>query len=223
MRAKVVILTSALAFLLMTALSCDDGSPPPPPEPDNYCAYFPTDEGNWWEYKVTVESMFSPREEYKLTLRITDTKDNYEGFPTAYVVTVTKEGNPPEEIVVAPDGDECYVERVSWAYLIGDGMEVGEWSQTGLVGDFPLEYARDLKVKVPARTDRFRCRELYFDNGNEFRPESWRELYAKDVGLVFYENNFKQYQIDPFEIVDWRTVKYELKNYYVKEHQAPTF
>lgn len=218
MRTKALTLAFAWAFLLMAAIRCDDGSPPPLPEPDNYCAYFPTDEGNWWEYKVTVESMFSPREEYKLTLEITDTKDNYERFRTAYVITVTKEGSPPGEIIAAPEDDDCYIERVAWAYLIGDGMEVGEWSQTGLVGDFPLEYARDVNVKVPARKDKFKCRELYFDNGNEFKPEDWLEFYAKDVGLVYYENNFKQYQIDPFELVDWRFVKYELRDYYVKEH-----
>ncbi|MEE9456062.1 MAG: hypothetical protein V3W11_02800 [bacterium] len=223
MRTKAVALTLALAFLLTATIRCDDGSPPPPPGPDNYCAYLPTALNNWWEYKVTVESMFSPREEYKLTLEIKDTKDNYEGFPTAYVITVTKEGSSPEEIIVAPDGDDCYVERVAWAYLIGDAMYVGEWSQTGLVGDFPLEYVRDVEIKVPAQKDEFRCREYFLDNGNEFKPESWRELYAKDVGLVYYENNFKQYQIDPFELVDWRVVKYELKGYDVKKHQAPTF
>jgi hypothetical protein len=215
---KVVALTLALAFLLMATTRCDDESPPPPPAPDNYCAYLPTDEGNWWEYKVTVESMFNPREEYKLTLEIKETKDNYEGFPTAYVITVTKEGSSPGEIIVAPDGDDCYLERVAWAFLIGDAMDVGEWSQTGLVGDFPLEYVRDVEVKVPAQKDEFKCREYFLDNGNEFKPESWRELYAKGVGLVYYENNFKQYQIDPFELVDWRLVKYELKGYDVKEH-----
>ncbi len=218
MRTKVVALTLALGVLLIVTNRCDGGDPPPPPAADNYCAYLPTDLGNWWEYKVTVESMFSPREEYKLTLEMKDTKDNYEGFPTVYIITVTKEGSSPEEIIVAPDGDDCYVERVAWAYLIGDAMYVGEWSQTGLVGDFPLEYGRDVEVKVPAQRDKFRCREYFLDNGNEFKPESWRELYAKDVGLVYYENDFKQYQIDPFELVDWRVVKYELKGYNVKKH-----
>jgi hypothetical protein len=181
----------------------------------------PTDEGNWWEYKVTVESMFSPRQEYKLTLKIEETKDNYEGFPTAYVITVTKEGSSPEEITVAPYETTCYVERVGWAFLTADVMEVGEWSQTGLVCDFPLKYQRDVEIKVPASSDRFKCREYYFDNGNEFEPETWRELYAKDVGLVYYEYDFKQYRIDPFELVDWRKVKYELKNKSVKKHQPP--
>jgi hypothetical protein len=207
----------------MATIRCDDGTPPLPPEADNYCAYLPTALDNWWEYKVTVESMFSPREEYKLTLEIKETKDNYEGFPTVYVITVTEEGSPSREIIAGPEGDKCYIERVSWAYLVGDVMDVGEWSQTGLVGDFPLEYVGDVEVKVPAQTDKFKCREYSLDNGNEFKPESWRELYAKDVGLVYYENDFKQYRIDPFEPVDWRVVKYELKDYYVKEHQAPTF
>jgi hypothetical protein len=222
MRTRVLALTSALAFSIMATVQCDDGSTPPPPAPDHYCIYMPTDEGNWWEYKVTVESMFSPRDEYKVRMEITETKDNYEGFPTAYVITVTKEGSPPEEITVAPSDTTCYLERVGWAFLTADAMEVGEWSQTGLICDFPLEYGRDVWIKVPARKDRFKCREYYFDNGHEFRPEKWRELYTDDLGLVYYEYDFKQYQIDPFELIDWRIVKYELKNSHVKKHEAPT-
>lgn len=225
MRIRIVALALSLALLSVVTLRCDGGGTPPPAA-DHYCFYMPTDEGNWWEYKVTVESMFSPREEYKLTLKIEETKKNYEGFPTAYVITVTREGYPPEEITVAPYETTCYVERVGWAFLTADVMEVGEWLQTGLVVDFPLEYGRDVKIKVPAEPPgagekRFKCREYFLDNGNEFKPEKWRELYAKDVGLIYYENDFKQYQIDPFELVDWRIVKYELKNYFVKEHQPP--
>jgi hypothetical protein len=57
----------------------------------------PTDVGNWWEYAVTVDGMFNPREEYKLTYEITKTEDVYKGFEVAYVVEVTstKEGVQP--------------------------------------------------------------------------------------------------------------------------------
>jgi hypothetical protein len=218
MRIRVLAYAIFVALLAVSSLTCDNGSTPPPPAEEHYCAYMPTDEGNWWEYKVTVESMFSPREEYKLTLKIEETKNNYEGFPTAYVITLTKEGSPSEEIIVAPSETTCYVERVAWAFLAADAMQYGEWTQTGLVCDFPLEYQRDVQIKVPASEDKFKCREYYYDNDKEFEPEKWRELYAKDVGLVYYENEFKQYQIDPFELVDWRKVKYELKNYSVKAH-----
>lgn len=224
MRTRVLALALTLPFLLMATIRCDGGDPPRLPEADNYCAYLPTDLGNRWEYKVTVESMFSPRDEYKLTLEIKETKNNYyEGFRDAYVITVTKEGAPPEEIVAAPYEKTCYLERAGWAFLAADVMEVGEWSQTGLVADFPLEYRRDVNIKTPAGKDEFNCREYSYDNGNEFKPESWRELYAEKVGLVYYENDFKQYRVDPFELTDWRSVKYELTGYEVKNHQPPAF
>ena len=223
MRTRIVALALSLALLSVITLRCDDGGTPIPPRADHYCFYMPTDLGNRWEYKVTVESMFSPRDEYKLTLEIKEIKKDYEGFRDAYVITVTKEGYPPEEIVAAPYEETCYLERVGWAFLAADVMEVGEWSQTGLVADFPLEYRRDVDIKAPVRKDSFKCREYSYDNGNEFKPETWRELYAEKVGLVYYENDFKQYRVDPFEIIDWRSVKYELTGYEVKEHQAPAF
>lgn len=220
-------LASALVigFMLIAAAGCEsDGTIPP--AADHYCKYMPTDVGNRWEYKVTVESMFSPREEYKLTYEIKSTKSPYaEGFPTGYIVTVTQEGGSPEQIALAPYENKCYLERAMMAYLIEDEMEKGVWNQTGLVNDRPLEYRRDVQITVPAGTfgKNEGCRELFFDNGDEFKPEKWRELYAEGVGLVYYENDFKQYRLEPFELTDWRQVKYELTDYVVKKHETPAF
>jgi hypothetical protein len=176
----------------------------------------PTGQGNKWEYRVVEESKFNPREEYTLTYEITTVKSPYEGFPDAYVVTITRPGYPTEELVLGPSDDECYVERAMWSYLMSDAMEIGGWSQTGLIVDFPLQYRGDSGVNVPAGS--FNCRELFFDNGNEIKPESWSERYAEDVGLVKYENQYKEYQGSvPPELVDWRTVTYELRSYDIYE------
>jgi phage pi2 protein 07 len=214
MRTKEVALAFAISCLVMALAGCDDDTEPPPAE-DHHCIYMPTDVGNRWEYKVTVDSMFNPREEYKLTYEMKSTKNPYEGFPAGYIVTITKEGGSPEEIIAAPFEKKCYLERVRWAFLAEDDMKVGEWSQTGLIVDFPLEYRRDVEVTVPS--GKFKCRELFFDNGNEFRPEKWSELYAENVGLVYYENDFKQYQVEPFELIDSRLVKYEIIEYNVRK------
>jgi hypothetical protein len=216
MRTTEVVLAIIITLMLFAAVRCDDGVSPVPP-PENFCKYLPTDLGNQWEYKVTVESMSSPREEYKLTMKIEDTK-NSEGVPLAYVVSVTEDGRPARDIIVAPVVDTCYVERVGWAYLIADDMQIGEWSQTGLVDDRPLEYVRDVKVTVPpapgkSGKEKKIARELYRDTENEFEPEMWAERFVENIGPVYYEYNFKRYQIDPFELVDWRVVKYELTAY----------
>jgi hypothetical protein len=220
-RAAALILTSA--FSLAATTTCEDG--PEPRKTRNFCRYLPTVVGNKWEYKVTVDSKYNPREEYKLTFEITKANSGYEGFPFAYVVAVTKEGGLPEQLNVAPEDDKCYVERVGWAYLLEDDVKVGEWSQSGLIVDTPLEYRRDVEIEVPAKppqSEKFKCKELFFDNGKEFKPETWRELYADGVGLVYYENNFKQYRIDPFELVDWRLVTYELFYYDVQKDKWKT-
>jgi hypothetical protein len=221
MRTSVVALTIMITLMVFAAVRCDDGVTPVPP-PENFCKYMPTTVGNQWEYKVVVESMFNPREEYKLTMKIEDTKSS-EGVPLAYVVSVTEDGKPAKDIVVAPVEDVCYVERVGWAYLIADDMQIGEWSQTGLIDDRPLEYVRDVKVTVPpapgkSEKEKKTARELCRDTGNEFEPEAWAERFVDGIGLVYYEYNFKQYQIDPFELVDWRVVKYELTAYNVVAH-----
>jgi hypothetical protein len=209
----------ASAFSLAVTTTCNNGPDPPLP-PVNFCRHLPTVEGNTWEYKVTADSMYGAPQEYKLTFEITARTDKFEGFPLAYVITITKNGKRAGEVVVAPRGNACYVERVWLAYLIADDMRVGEWSQTGLIVDFPLEYRRDVKIKVPAEPPeggKFTCKELFLDNENALKPEMWRELYADGVGLVCYENNFKEYRIDPFELVDWRMVRYELTSYYVQK------
>ncbi len=220
MRTGVVGLTITAALMCFAGVKCDNGVPPPP-TPENYCKYMPTEVGNWWEYKVTVESMFSPREEYKLTMKIDETKSGYEGVPLAYVIKVTENGKPAIDIVIAPVEKTCYVERVAWAYLIADDTQVGEWSQTGLVDDHPLEYVRDVQVTVPPppgknEKEKRIARELYRDTEKEFEPETWAERFVENIGLVNYEYNFKLYQIDPFELVDWRVVKYELTDYNVR-------
>ncbi len=221
MRISVVALTIAVSLMIFVAVRCDDDVPPPPAA-ENFCRYMPTDVGNWWEYKVTIESMFSPLDEHKLTMKINETKSG-EGVPIAYVVNVTEDGQPAKDIVVAPVESTCYVERVGWAYLIADDMQIGEWSQTGLVDDRPLEYFRDVKVTLPpapgkSGKEKKTAREFYRDTGNEFRPEAWVERFVENIGLVYYEYSIKQYQIDPFELVDWRVVKYELTAYNVKAH-----
>ena len=207
-------LISLLAFsvLIITALSCDD-TPPPPPESVNYCNYLPTDyennKGNKWVYQVVEESKFGPREEYKLTYEITSTKQDYEGFRTAYVITVTQQGSPPYGVIVAPDDVTCYVERQMWSYLIANKIKISGWTQTGLVNDLPLRYRRNVQVDVPA--GKFgECVELYYDNKNELEPEYWREVYAQYYGLVRYENSYKKYDMVTSELLDWRSVKYEL-------------
>lgn len=221
MRTSVLAVTMTLVLMIFAVVGCDDNVVPPE-QPENYCKYMPTTVGNQWEYKVVVESMFNPREEYKLTMKIEDTK-NSEGVPLAYVISVTEDGKPAKDIVVAPVEDVCYVERVGWAYLIADDMQIGEWSRTGLVDDRPLEYVRDVKVTVPpapGKTEKEKktARELYRATENEFEPETWAERFVENIGLFYYEYNFKQYQIDPFELVDWRVVKYELTAYNVMAH-----
>ena len=218
MRTSAALLILASAFSLAVTTTCND---PPDLIPDvNLCRHLPTVEGNRWEYKVTADSMYGAPEEYKLTFEITARTDRYDEFPLAYVITITRNGRQEGEVVVAPSGNACFVKRVGRACLIEDDMQVGEWSQTGLIVDFPLEYRRDVKIKVPAEPPeggKFTCKELFLDNENALKPEMWRELYAAGVGLVCYENDFKEYRVDPFELVDWRMVTYELTSYHVQE------
>ncbi|MEE8640366.1 MAG: hypothetical protein V3T41_08150 [bacterium] len=221
MRTSAAVLILASAFSLAVTITCDGGTTPPP-RAVNFCRHLPTVEGNKWEYKVTADSMYGAPEEYKLTFEITGRTDQYDEFPLAYVITITRNGRQAGEVIVAPSGNACFVKRVGRACLIEDEMQVGEWSQTGLIVDFPLEYRRDVKIKVPAEPpeagkEKFKCREFFRDNENALKPEMWRELYAVGVGLVYYENNFKEYRIDPFELVDWRMVTYELTSYHVQE------
>jgi hypothetical protein len=223
MAGKILISALTLGTLLVVTLSCDDGTIDQEPLP--YCHYMPTDLANWWEYAVTVESMFNPREEYKLKYEITSTKDVYKGFEVAYVITVTstKEGVQPREIIVAPaDEDKCYVERAMWSYLIEDDIVKGVWSQTGLVADFPLQYRRDENVVVPE--GKFECVNLHYDNANEVEPEYWDEYYAWDVGLVKYVNEEKEYEDRSLmRLIDWRTETHELVDHYVVPHEESTF
>ncbi|HUV85747.1 MAG TPA: hypothetical protein VMX79_01385 [bacterium] len=219
MRTRAAAIILASAFSLAATTTCDD-VPPIRPPPVNFCKHLPTVEGNKWEYKVTADSMYGAPEEYKLTFEITARTDRYKEFPLAYVITITRDGRPAGGVDVAASGNACFVKRVGWACLIEDGMLVGEWSQTGLIVDFPLEYRRDVKIKVsaePPEGGKFTCKELFLDNENALKPETWRELYADGVGLVCYENDFKEYRVDPFELVDWRMVRYELTSYYVQK------
>jgi len=224
MAGKKLLMALALGTLLVVALSCDEDTVEPPRPP--FCHYMPTDIGNWWEYAVTVESMFNPSEEYKLKYGITSTKDVYKGFEVAYVITVTstKEGVQPREIIVAPtDEDKCYVERAMWSYLIEDDIVKGVWSQTGLVADFPLLYRRDENVVVPEGS-KFECKNLHYDNANEVEPEYWDEYYARDVGLVKYVNEKKEYEDRSLmRLIDWRTETHELVDYNVVEHEESTY
>ena len=90
-----------------------------------------------------------------------------------------------------------------------------------MVYDKPLEYVRDVKVAVP--DGEYQCRELAFYNKSESKPEEWREYYAKDVGLVKYVNNYKEYKgSEPPELVDWRNEVYELVSHNVKLHPKET-
>jgi hypothetical protein len=215
---KSAIFAFAFAFLIIVITACDDTGPKPITPEEPYCYYMPTSVGNKWEYRVTVESKFNPREEYKLTYEIKSTEQSYKGFPKAYVITVTKEG-APKELYAACDDDICYIERESWAYLMEDDMVIGVWTQTGLVYEEPLEYVRDVNVTVPAGS--FQCRELLRDNERESRPQEWHEYYAKDVGLVRYENYYKEYKgSEPPELVDWRNEVHELISYDIQP--APT-
>ena len=99
-----------------------------------------------------------------------------------------------------------------WSYLVEDEMVVGAWTQTGLVVETPLEYTRDVNVKVPA--GEWQCREFSKDNEKEFTPEEWNEYYAEGVGLVKYTNYYKEYMgSEPPELVDWRNEEHVLVSY----------
>lgn len=212
MYSKKAICALASVFLLVVILGCDDSGPEIQPEEPAYCHYMPTDLGNKWEYRVTVDSKYSPREEYKLVYEIKSTKQSYEGFPVAYVVTVTKDGGSSTELILACDDDICYVERIMWAYLMEDDMKIGVWTQTGLIDDEPLEYVRDVRIRVPA--GEWQCRELFWDNQREFKPQERHEYYAENVGLVQYENYYKEYKgSEPPELVDWRNEVHVLTSF----------
>lgn len=216
---KSAICTVASVFVLIAIISCDGDGPGPVPPEEPYCHYMPTSLGNKWEYRVTVESKFNPREEYKLIYEIKSTEQSYKGFPKVYVITVTKEG-APTYLYAGCDEDKCYIERESWAYLMEDDMVIGVWTQTGLVYDEPLEYVRDVRVVVPA--GEFQCRELMKDNESELKPEEWHEYYAEDVGLVKYENYYKEYKgSEPPELVDWRNEERELLTYDIVKPPSP--
>ncbi len=227
---KKVILFLAFGVLMITALSCDDDGNGPEP-PVHYCNFLPTDfandKGNKWVYQVVEESKFSPREEYKLAYEITSTKQDHEKFPgTSYVITVTRQGSAPYDVIVAPDDVTCYVLRRMWSYLIANTIKIGGWTQTGLVNDLPLQYRRNVLVDVPAGKfgEKEICVELYYDNENEVEPEYWRENYAQYYGLVRYENSYTKYDMATGDLIDWRSVKYELVSYDVpKRINQPPF
>jgi hypothetical protein len=86
----------------------------------------------------------------------------------------------------------------------------GVWSQTGLVAEFPLQYRRDENVVVPRDTFE-KCINFHYDNANEVEPEYWDEYYARDVGLVKYVNEKKEYEDRSLlKLKDWRTETHEL-------------
>ncbi len=206
------VLLAATCGMVLAAANCSDETPVFP-EGTDFCRYLPTAVGNEWVYKVSVESKYDPPDQYTLTYKITTTKKNYNGYATAYVITITKDGSPYGEITAVPDADAAYVERAMWSYVIADGMKLGGWSQSGLVYTGPMTYARDEAITVPAG-DFPACRALVFDNADQFRPEIWTEDYAEDVGLVSYYDNYKEYESSPpYGLLDWRTVTYQLESY----------
>jgi hypothetical protein len=167
--------------------------------------------GNWWEYQVTVETKGSPQRTYKVKYEITATKPNYKGR-LAYVIEVTEDGTPQPNIMAYGRGaGATYLDRGFWAILIWDTISSGMWTETGLVVDFPLRCGGGRQTALAGSFD---CVVLYFENANELKPESWREYYVENVGLVEYENYYKEYDTSiPPHLVDWRTVTYELHEY----------
>jgi hypothetical protein len=200
----------ALAAVVCVALSCEN-EPTTPPVEEHYCAWMPTDAGNWWEYQVTEEARYSPPEIYKLKLEIYEVRNNYRntGRP-AYFISVSKDGKPQFDLIASALDDACYLERYGLpAYLMQDSITKGTWTQTGLVVDFPLQYRSDQRRTVPA--GRFDCREMFYENASVYKPETWNEYYAERIGLIAYYYTYKEYDTSvPPQLLDWRSVSYEL-------------
>lgn len=201
-----------LAALALAAASCDDDGPTVPEQAPNYCKWMPLDKGNWWEYQAVEERMFSPPEAYKLRFEITDVRENYKGR-RAYVISVSKDGKPQYDLLASALDDAAYIERSgSWAYLMADSITKGTWSQTGLTVDFPLQYRGDQRRTAPA--GRFDCREMFRDNENEYKPQTWNEYYAEWIGMVGYYYTYKEYDTStPPQLLDWRTATYDLSEF----------
>jgi hypothetical protein len=209
-----IVCVSACACLLVA--SCDNGETPVFPAASSYCHYMPLTVGNKWVYEVTTQTKYEPAAVNDYTFEVTATKRNYKGYTSAYIISITKDGNPAGELTAVNDNDAVYLDRAIWSYVMGEDMAVGGWTQTGFVNEEPLQYLRSETIAVPAG-EFGDCRSLLADNNNEFTPESWKECYAKGVGLVYYINNHKEYESTvPYNLIDWRTVEYQLKSYVVK-------
>ena len=210
-----VALALALGFSLIAAATCEDriinGGFEEPPG----CIFMPLAVGNEWEYRVTVEAKGSPTRTYNVRYEITSPKTNYKGRPVAYVIEVTEDGTPQPDVIASVQEGAAFLDRGYWAVLIWDEIASGMWTQTGLVVDFPLQCIGRERSAVPA--GEFYCVVLYLENASELKPESWREYYAEDVGLVEYVNYYKEYDTSvPPQLVDWRSVEYELTDYSIK-------
>ncbi|UCH79157.1 MAG: hypothetical protein JSU81_04210 [Candidatus Coatesbacteria bacterium] len=183
----------------------------------------PTTVGNWWEYQVTEERSFTPPRTYKVRLEIYDEETNYQNKGRlAYLIDVQKDGVPQPDLTASPvagntsEEDRCDLERNGlFVYLMQNNIAKGTWTQTGLVVDFPLQYRGDQIRTTPA--GRFDCREMFYDNGNEYRPETWNEYYAENKGLVGFYYTYKEYDTSvPPRLIDWRTVTYELLDFNIE-------
>ena len=209
-----VALALALGFSLIAAATCDDDNVIINGNHDG-CIFMPLAVGSEWEYRVTVEAKGSPKRTYQVKYEITSTKINYKGQPVAYVIEVTEDGTPQPDVMAFADEDAAFLYRGHWAVLIWDEIESDMWTQTGLVVDFPLKCIGRERSAVPA--GEFDCVVLNLENASEIKPESWREYYAEAVGLVEYVNYYKEYDTSiPPQLVDWRSVKYELTEYSIK-------
>jgi hypothetical protein len=168
--------------------------------------------GNWWEYQVTEERSFTPPQSYKVKYEITATRPHCRACP-AYVIEVTKDGTPQLHIMAWGRG-ATYLERgSSEAILIWDTISIGDWTETGLVVDFPLQCVSRGGAVPPGGSDYV---VLYFETENEYKPETWREGYVGNVGLLDYYYTYKEYDTStPPKLVEWRTVTYELADYNV--------
>lgn len=216
MNKRLIAIVFGSACVMLLAASCDNGETPVFPGETSYCHYMPLTVGNKWIYEVTTQTKYEPAIVNQYTFEVTATKRNYKGYASAYVISVLKDGSPLGELTAINDNDAVYLDRAMWSFVMGEGMEVGGWTQTGFVHEAPLQYLRSEMISVPAG-DFDGCRALLTDNNNEFTPESWKECYAKDIGLVYYVNNFKEYESTvPYNLIDWRTVEYELKSYVIK-------
>lgn len=210
-----------ITILLWGAAGCDDDVIKPEPTPTaGYTHYMPLDLGNKWTYDVAISIRSAPAEHHEYIYEVTEVKNNHQGFAKAYIITITKDGQPGGTLTAGYRDNSCYIYNERWRFLLADAMAEGTETETGLVWAQYLTYEWDDDVTVPAGAFS-NCKLLRFLYAEVDATHDANEYYAKDVGLVRYAYSYEYREFSmPHEPYDWGTITYDLTAYEINHSES---